>query len=56
VSDGLAMLSVSSLSYIEGGGGGCPGYAFIDIPYNGWACEASFVAIALSIDISMLAS
>lgn len=50
------MLSVSSLSYIEGGGGGCPGYVFISIPYNDWACEAPFATDGLSIDISMLAS
>jgi hypothetical protein len=34
----------------------CPGYDYIDIPYNGWGCESPFVAIVLDIDIMLLVS
>jgi hypothetical protein len=40
----------------DGGGGICPGYEFIDIPYNGWGCEFPFVADVLDIDIMLLVS
>jgi hypothetical protein len=40
----------------DGGGGICPGYEFIGIPYNGWGCEFPFVADILYIDILLLVS
>jgi hypothetical protein len=40
----------------NGGGGICPRYEFIDIPYNGWGCESPFVANVLDIDILLLVS
>jgi hypothetical protein len=36
------------------GGGICPGYEFIAIPYNGWGCESPFVVDVLDIDILLL--
>jgi hypothetical protein len=38
------------------GGGICPGYEFIAIPYNGWGCESPFVVDVLDIDILLLVS
>jgi hypothetical protein len=35
----------------DGGGGTCPGYEFIGIPYNGWAYKSPFVVDVLDIDI-----
>jgi hypothetical protein len=35
----------------DGGGGTCPVYEFIGIPYNGWGCKSPFVADVLDIDI-----
>jgi hypothetical protein len=40
----------------DDGGGICPGYDFIGIPYNGWSCESPFVADVLDIDILLLVS
>ena len=40
----------------DGGGGTCPGYEFIDIPYNGWGCKSPFVVDVLDIDILLLIS
>jgi hypothetical protein len=40
----------------DGGGGIFPGYEFIDIPFNGWGCESSFVADVLDINILLLVS
>jgi hypothetical protein len=40
----------------DDGGGICPRYEFIDIPYNGWCCESPFVADVLDIDILLLVS
>jgi hypothetical protein len=40
----------------HGGGGICPGYEFIDIPYNDWGYESPFVADVLDIDIPLLVS
>jgi hypothetical protein len=40
----------------DGGGGICPGYEFIGIPYNGWGCESPFVTDVLDIDIMLLVS
>jgi hypothetical protein len=33
----------------DGGGGTCPGYEFIGIPYNGWGRESLFVTDVLDI-------
>jgi hypothetical protein len=38
------------------GGGICPEYEFIGIPYNGCGCESPFVADVLGIDITLLVS
>jgi hypothetical protein len=40
----------------DGGGGICPRYEFIGIPYNGWGYESPFVADVLDIDILLLVS
>jgi hypothetical protein len=40
----------------DGGGGTCPGYEFISIPYNGWGYKSTFVADVLDIDIMLLVS
>jgi hypothetical protein len=40
----------------DGGGDICPGYEFIDIPYNGWDCKSPFVVDVLDIDIMLLVS
>jgi hypothetical protein len=40
----------------RGGGGTCPGYEFIGIPYNGWGYKSPFVADVLDIDIMLLVS
>jgi hypothetical protein len=37
------VLNVASLSYNDGGDGGCPVYSFIGIPWNDWACEDPFM-------------
>jgi hypothetical protein len=44
------------MSSRDDGGGICPGYEFIGIPYNGWGCESPFVADVLDIDILLLVS
>jgi hypothetical protein len=46
----------ADLTSRDGGGGICPGYEFIDIPYNDWGCESLFVADVLDIDILLLVS
>jgi hypothetical protein len=46
----------TDLSSRDGGGGICPRYEFIDIPYNGWGYEPLFVADVLDIDILLLVS
>jgi hypothetical protein len=40
----------------DGGGGICPGYEFVALPYNGWDCESPFVVDVLDIDILLLVS
>ena len=40
----------------DGGGGICPIYKFVGIPYNGWGCESPFVADVLDKDILLLVS
>jgi hypothetical protein len=46
----------TDLASRDGGGGTCPRYEFIDIPYKGWGCESPFVADVLDIDILLLVS
>jgi hypothetical protein len=38
----------------DDGGGICPGYEFIGLPYNGWGCKSPFLADVLDIDILLL--
>jgi hypothetical protein len=46
----------ADLSSRDDGGGICPRYEFIGIPYNGWGCESLFVVDVLDIDILLLVS
>jgi hypothetical protein len=55
-SDGRTISKGVDLLTRDGGGGLCPGYDFIGIPYNGWGCEFPFVADVLDIDILLLVS
>jgi hypothetical protein len=41
---------------LHDGGGICPVYEFIGIPYNGWGCKSPFVADVLDTDILLLVS
>jgi hypothetical protein len=54
--DGPTVFRGVDLSSGDGGGGTCPGYEFIGIPYNGWGCKSPFVADVLAIDILLLVS
>jgi hypothetical protein len=54
--DGSTMSRGADLPSSDGGGGICPGYEFIGIPYNGWGCESPFVTNVLDIDIMLLVS
>jgi hypothetical protein len=47
---------VVELSCSDGGGGICPGYEFIGIPYNDCGYESPFVADVLDIYILLLVS
>jgi hypothetical protein len=52
--DGPVTFSVVDLSSMDDGGGICPRYEFIGIPYNGWGCESPFVVDVLGTDIMLL--
>jgi hypothetical protein len=52
--DGPTVSKGANLPSKDGGGGICPRYEFIGIPYNGWGCEFPFVADVLDIDILLL--
>jgi hypothetical protein len=55
-SDDPTVFRGADLPSRDGGGGTCPGYEFIGIPYNGWGCKSPFVADVLDIDILLLVS
>jgi hypothetical protein len=55
-SDGPTVFRGVDLPISDGGGGTCPGYEFIGIPYNGWGYKSPFVADVLDIDILLLVS
>ena len=48
------MFMGADLPSRDGGGGTCPIYEFIGIPY--WGCKSPFVADVLDIDILLLVS
>jgi hypothetical protein len=54
--DGLVISIVANLSSRDDGGGICPGYEFIVIPYNDWGYESPFIVDVLDIDILLLVS
>jgi hypothetical protein len=55
-SDGPTVSRGDDLPSGDSGGGICPGYEFIGIPYNGWGCESPFVADVLDINFLLLVS
>jgi hypothetical protein len=55
-SDGPTVFRGVDLPSRDGGGGTCPGYEFIGIPYNGWGCKSPFVADVLDINILLIVS
>jgi hypothetical protein len=55
-SDGPTISRGADLPSRDDSGGICPGYEFIDIPYNSWDYESPFVAEVLDIDILLLVS
>ena len=52
--DGPVISKFADMSSRDSGGGICPRYEFIGMPYNGWGCESSFVIDVLDSYILLL--
>jgi hypothetical protein len=50
------MVRGADISHKGYGGNGHPGYEFIGIPYNGWACKGPFVTDGVGIDTLVVTS